>query len=79
MRHARPDYNMIQDPTGKIPQDEPVFVLRGQDLTAPDTLRYWAAHAHRNGAADDIVLLALNQAREMEKWQRLIARKTPDL
>ena len=29
MKHARDDYNRIQDPAGKIPEDEPVFLLRG--------------------------------------------------
>ena len=31
MIHARDDYNRIQDPAGKIPADEPVFLLRAQD------------------------------------------------
>lgn len=31
MIHARDDYNRIQDPEGKIEQDEPVFLLRAKD------------------------------------------------
>lgn len=31
MRHAREDYNRIQDPAGKIHEDEPVFLMRAQD------------------------------------------------
>lgn len=34
MIHARDDYNRIQDPAGKIPADEPVFLLRAQDALA---------------------------------------------
>lgn len=32
MIHARPDYNRIQDPENKIPEDEPVFLLRAKTL-----------------------------------------------
>jgi len=39
MKHAREDYNRIQDPDEKIPDNEPVFLLRGQDVLAPNLLR----------------------------------------
>jgi hypothetical protein len=42
MIHARNDYQRIQDPANKIPIDEPVFLLRAQDVTAADTVRAWA-------------------------------------
>ena len=42
MKHARDDYAHIQDPSGKIPEDEPVFLLRAQDMSAPKTLNVWA-------------------------------------
>lgn len=42
MKHARADYDRIQDPAGLIPEDEPVFLLRGQDIFAPQRLRDWA-------------------------------------
>ncbi len=79
MKHARPDYNRIQDPAGIIPEGEPVFLLRGQDLAAPATLRHYAMEASRAGASDEIVLATLNQARAMEDWQLRVARKTPDM
>lgn len=79
MKHARDDYNRIQDPEGKIPENEPVFLIRGQDLAAPDTLREWAKLAHQNGADNAIINKVLDHARAMEKWQREVARKTPDL
>ena len=41
MLHARPDYARIQDPANKIPDNEPVFLLRAQDITAEGTLRSW--------------------------------------
>ena len=79
MKHARADYQRIQDPAGIIPDDEPVFLIRGQDLAAPDTLRHYAILAHAKGASSSLVIAALDHALEMEKWQRERARKTPDL
>jgi len=35
MLHARKDYNeRVQDTAKQIPEDEPVFLLRGQDALA---------------------------------------------
>ena len=79
MKHARPDYARIQDPAGTIPEGEPVFLIRGQDLAAPETLRAYAMNAHRMGASNDLVVATLDHARRMELWQQAVARKTPDL
>lgn len=79
MKHARKDYQRIQDPDGKIPEDEPVFLIRGQDLAAPEALRAYALEASRNGASLELINATLRQALAMEKWQREVARKTPDM
>jgi len=79
MKHARPDYNRIQDPEGKIPQDEPVFLLRGQDVVAPEVVETWAQFAEDAGAAENIVSAAYMQALEMRKWQKAHGQKTPDM
>ena len=79
MRHARPDYDRFQDPLGLVPDDEPVFLIRGQDLAAVATLRYYAMQAHKNGAANDLITAVLDHANAMADWQRTVARKTPDL
>lgn len=46
MKHARSDYNRIQDSLavehGGIPEDEPVFLLRAQDRLAARVVRIWA-------------------------------------
>ena len=43
MKFTRDDYNKrIVDKAGKIPDDEPVFLLRAQDVYSPSTLRYYA-------------------------------------
>ena len=79
MKHARPDYDAIQDPRGLIPEDEPVFLLRAQDVTAPAVVEYWVMKARDAGALENIVEAAENQAEEMRKWQREHGIKIPDM
>lgn len=79
MKHAREDYNRIQDPEGKIPENEPVFLIRGQDLAAIPTLRYYMMAAVKVGAKQDVVDTVFDHIKLMEEWQREVARKTPDL
>ncbi len=79
MKHARPDYDRIQDPLGKIPDDEPVFLIRGQDLAGPDTLRFWANRAESLGASREICALVRTHAKDMASWQLYHASKVPDL
>lgn len=78
MKHARSDYDRFQDPDGLIPDDEPVFIVRGQDKSAPETLRAWAReHVRRSGSA---VLAAAvrNHAVAMEVWQEKHGAKVAD-
>jgi len=81
MRHARSDYNHIQDSKGKIPDDEPVFLLRGQDAYAPYAIQKWADKVEKAGGkqAHLIANTARSQAIEMEEWQKLNVRKLPDM
>lgn len=79
MKHARPDYNRIQDPDNIIPEDEPVFLLRGQDLGAPKIVEIWAEMAAAQGAKPNIVEAAREQANEMRKWQEANGGKVPDM
>ena len=80
MRHAREDYDRIQDPAGLIPADEPVFLLRAKDMAAPEAVRAWANRAAACGADPEIVGLVWAQARLMEEWQASIGGGTiPDL
>lgn len=42
MIHAREDYNQrVQDSANIIPADEPVFLLRAQDIFALETMEKW--------------------------------------
>lgn len=79
MKHARPDYNRIQDPAGIIPEDEPVLLLRGQDLAAPEAVRAWIKQARILGASEEILDAASGQALEMIRWQEEHGAKVPDM
>ena len=76
MKHARQDYDRIQDPEGKIPADEPVFLLRAQDVFAAPTIEYWARQVESYGGSPNIVKLAREQSLRMAKWPK---HKIPDL
>jgi hypothetical protein len=66
--HARDDYNRIQDPAGKIPADEPVFLIRGQDIAGPDVVRYWALVNRAKGGDESLSKAALDHADLMDAW-----------
>ena len=79
MKHARDDYNRIQDPDGLIPDDEPVFIIRGQDISAPDALEEWVRLNDLNGGDPKLSELTMKQAAEMRKWHITNKCKRPDL
>lgn len=77
MIHARQSYQHIQDPSGKIPAEEPVFLLRAQDPVAADLVRQWANETEDLGGAPLIVALARGQADLMDQWP--IKKRVADL
>lgn len=81
MKHARKDYNAIQDTSGKlgIPDDEPVFILRGQDVFAPELLLRWAAKLRLTEGDPIMARMVEDHAQEMIVWQRKGNCKIPDL
>ena len=76
MKHARYDYDRIQDPAMLIPKDEPVFLLRAQDTCAAAAVDFWANMAGNSGVHPAMVRLARQQANRMANWRK---HKTPDL
>lgn len=61
---------------GKAADDEPVFILRGQDILAPQVVRTWAKCAQGHlGPDHPKIREALGLARLMEQWS---PRKFPD-
>ena len=78
MKFTRDDYNKrIIDTAGKIPDDEPVFLLRAQDVHAPSTLRFYAKLLEENGNKDMAEELRLH-ARQMVIWQKSVRVHKPD-
>jgi hypothetical protein len=70
VKHAREDYNdRIQDSSGLIPSDEPVWLIRGQDKIAADAVRSYANLHRLNGGSDQVYEAAMKQADLMEAWE----------
>ena len=78
MKHARADYNRIQDPAGKIPADEPVFLIRGQDKAAPGAVRAYAEILESMGGDPELVRQSREQSARMEDWQDKVRSKVAD-
>lgn len=68
MRHARADYDRIQDPKKLIPKDEPVFLIRAQDSIGAQTVRKWAVMFEQAGGDPVLVASARAHADLMEAW-----------
>jgi hypothetical protein len=71
-------YGQIEIPG--VPDDEPVFIIRGKDLSAPWAVRGYASHALDAGATDVFAQGCAKRADEIEKWQseNKSLVKTPD-
>ena len=52
----------------KAGEDEPLFVLRGQDITSPATIRFWVEANPQLRA--EVAAEALDCAIQMEKWPK---------
>jgi hypothetical protein len=76
MKHFREDYNRIQDMHGLIPVDEPVLLLRGQDMFAAQTVRFHAQLLEQGGADTPIVKALRECAEAMDNWH---IKKVPDM
>lgn len=64
--HSREHYLTIKQLLG-IPEEEPIFILRGQDEAAEDTLDDYRINAQDAGASDEFVQ-GVNE--EVEKFVR---------
>lgn len=61
---------------GGIPADEPVFLIRGQDMNGGDAVRVWARLAEERGADPTIIKAARLQACAMDEYNK---EHVPDL
>ncbi len=62
-----------------IPDDEPVFLIRGQDPAAPAAVRAWAKAAADLGTDYDVVARVYQWADEMEEWAERAQHGAPDV
>lgn len=80
MKHARADYNRIQDPAGLIPENEPVFLIRAQDICAVPTLAKWVDFAKMYNVDTKMIQAVEEQIVEMQVWQKANGGpKIPDM
>jgi len=80
MKHAHEKFNTVQDSSERIPEDEPVFLIRGQDEFAVKTIEFWLSLYHEWGQSDDkkrekVEALVLNHLERIKAWPK---KKTPD-
>jgi len=68
VKHARPDYNRIQDPLQRIGADEPVFLIRAQDAVSGEAVRAWANLNDAVGGSPEASALARRHADLMDAW-----------
>lgn len=76
MKHARADYDRIQDPKNKIGKDEPVFLFRAQDRRMIRVLRYYANTFPDN---DPVRLSVEAHIETVKAWQASHPTKDADL
>lgn len=74
MIHVRTDYQRIQDPSGRIPDDEPVFLLRAQDSLALETLHFYLLAAEDADLPKDMIQDLYNHIGRFSTW---LHRKLP--
>ena len=72
MIHARTDYNdRVKCVDGSIPENEPVFLIRGQDKLAVDMMIAYTNAYITAGGCDPGVLLSLGaHTARMSKWPK---------
>jgi len=74
MFHAKNKYDSrIIDTDELIPPDEPVFLLRGQDKFAAETVRFWAEKVRATNP--ELAETAFQHSLEMDRWP---IKKDPD-
>lgn len=73
------DENQMTDDVVDIPEDEPLFLLRGQDVNAADQVRNWADKLESMGGCSVSVRDARERADLMDTWRRHNGGKMPSI
>jgi hypothetical protein len=76
MKHARPDYDRIQDPCDIIPHDEPVMLFRAQDKHFDRVLRFYRDIVIADRGDPKIVAAVDQHLALAAMWPK---RKAPDM
>lgn len=83
MKHSRKDYDRIQDPLNLIPADEPVFLLRSQDLFCVPMLIHYRQltedHGGLNPETKDKIDNLEHFINRVRNWQSYHKAKFADL
>lgn len=62
-------FGRITTERGDIPADEPLFLIRGKDASAPAAIERYAEEAQAVGAAADLVETCRERAEQIRAWQ----------
>lgn len=62
-------YGNVTTERGTIAPDEPVFIIRGRDVSAPDAIDAYAEVAAANGADETLCATAHERADSIRDWQ----------
>ncbi len=54
----------------QVPDDEPLFLLRGSDRVAPGLMKYYAGASEARGVPPRDVASARETAEQMEAWPK---------
>jgi hypothetical protein len=79
MQHLRSDYDDFAVLDAKIPDDEPVFLLRAQDPSSEIAVRAWCDDAERLGADPDLVRATRDWATRMGEYARAKGKRVADV
>jgi len=63
----------------KIGENEPVFLIRAQDIVSVPAVRAWAELHKAAGGDEKLYFMALKHADLMEAWQQTYRTKCADL
>jgi len=76
MKHARSDYDRIQDPAGLIPADEPVMLFRAQDKHFDRVLRFYRDIVMADHGDPAIIAAVDEHLKRASAWP---VKKAPDM
>ena len=68
-------YGRVTVERGKLPEEEPVFLFRGQDRLAPQVVRYYADLVEQETGNHAFAEAVRAEAQRLEAWP---VKKLPD-